>query len=78
MFLAIVVGAICFFLSFLIMLSVGFQTGMERFVISFRPVPEQSMSRWEIASLLVSLALSIIASTFVFRFCRKVIERPPL
>jgi len=71
LFFALGVGAVCFFLSFFILMWLGLAAGIEHFEISFAPVPNKSMSWWETVSLVVSLGLSIFAAEVVFRSWKK-------
>jgi hypothetical protein len=71
LFFALGVGVACFFLSLFILIWLGFATGIEHLEISFAPVPKKSMSWWEIASLLVSLGLSIFTAEIVLRSLKK-------
>jgi hypothetical protein len=80
LFLAFGAGAVCFFLSFFALLCLGLVTGFGPLVISFSPLEQEHLSRWEIFSLLVSLGLSVFTAEFVFRYCKKYIHQgnPPL
>jgi hypothetical protein len=81
MFLAFGAGAICFFISLFSLFWLGTAIGFVRLdLFNFGTTPKRLMDTWEIVILLVSLALSILASELVFRSCKKYIApgNPPL
>jgi hypothetical protein len=67
LFFALGAGAICFFLSGMVLIWVGFAAGLEHLEISLTAIPKHSISWWEIVSLLTSFGLSIFAAELVFR-----------
>jgi hypothetical protein len=66
-FFALGAGAICFFLSGMALLWLGFAAGVEHVEISLAAVPKHSISWWEVVSLVTSFGLSIFAAELVFR-----------
>jgi len=73
LFLAPGVGAICFFISLFILLLVGIFTGL--IPLDIFPNFKKPIGWWEIDILLVSFALSALASEIVFRSCKKHISQ---
>jgi hypothetical protein len=71
LFFALAAGAASFLVSMALLLWLDLAAGIERFQIEFYTARKQPMSWREIASLAVSLGLSITTSEFVFRFCKK-------
>ena len=75
LFFALGVGATCFFLSLVVLISLGIATGYEDLEISFTPPLHSHLTWWEILSLLASLGLSVSTAEFVFHRCKKYIHQ---
>ena len=73
LFLALGVGAICFFISLFILLLVGIFTGL--MPLDIFPNFKKPIGWWEIGTLLVSFALSALVSESVFSYCKKYISQ---
>jgi hypothetical protein len=79
LFLSLGVGAICFFIFLFILLLVGIFTGLMPLEIGpIAPNFKKPMSWWGVGTLLVSFALSALASEFVFHSCKEQISRDRL